>query len=117
MMNILVDTTGNIDLSLIPSTIEEEVMQNLWVLYSSMEFDVPLDCELGLNATYIDKPIQTAMALAMNDIYEKTEKYEPRAIIQSIEFDYVEGEPTKGIIRQKVEVAINGEYDQEEDTE
>ena len=80
-------------------------------MYSSIEYDVPLDRALGLNATYIDKPIDTAKALAITDIYDKTEEYEPRAEIVNIDFtvDY-----EKGILRPKVEVEVNGEYENEE---
>lgn len=114
---MIIDTTQNIDLSLTPQTTEEEVMQNLWVLFSSIEYDVPLDCELGLSASYIDKPIQTAKALATADIYEKVEKYEPRAEIVSIDFTYVGSEAVQGILKPIVEVAINGGNGTEEDSE
>jgi len=116
-MSLLIDTTEKVDINLTPETVEEEVMQNLWFLYSSIEYDVPLDRALGLNATFIDKPIETAKALATTDIYEKTEKYEPRAEIQSISFSVVEDEYKNGILKPIVEVAINGEYDNEDDTE
>ena len=93
---------------------EEEIIQNLWFLYSSLEYDVPLDRALGLNATYIDKPIEAAKALATTDIYDKTEEYEPRAEITNIDFkaDY-----ERGILKPIVEVEINGEYEKEEYTE
>lgn len=113
----MIDTTEKVDINLTPETVEEEVMQNLWFLYSSIEYDVPLDRALGLNATFIDKPIETAKALATTDIYEKTEKYEPRAEIQNISFSVVEDEYKNGILKPIVEVAINGEYDNEDDTE
>lgn len=79
-----------------------------------IEYDVPLDRALGLNATYIDKPIEAAKALATTDIYDKTEEYEPRAEITNIDFkaDY-----ERGILKPIVEVEINGEYEKEEYTE
>lgn len=113
-MNYTIDTTENQPINLEPVTVEEEVIQNLWFLYSSLEYDVPLDRELGLNATYIDKPIETAKALATTDIYDKTEEYEPRAEIVNIDFkaDY-----ESGVLKPIVEVVINDEYDNEEYTE
>lgn len=79
------------------------------VLLSSIEYDIPLNREFGLNAAYIDKPITTATALATADIYDKIGEYEPRAEIVSIEFttDY-----ERGILKPKVEVEVNGEYDE-----
>lgn len=113
-MGVIIDTTKEERINIAPKTVEEEVIQNLWFLYSSIEYDVPLDRELGLNATYIDKPIETAKALATTDVYDKTEEYEPRAEIVNIDFsvDY-----ERGILKPIVEVEINGGYDNEEYTE
>lgn len=113
-MSYIIDTTKNQQVNLAPGTVYEEVIQNLWFLYSSLEYDVPLDRALGLNATYIDKPIEAAKALATTDIYDKTEEYEPRAEITNIDFkaDY-----ERGILKPIVEVEINGEYEKEEYTE
>lgn len=110
-MSYRIDTTKSNQINIKPKTVYEEVIQNLWFLYSSIEYDVPLDRELGLNATYIDKPIEAAKALATTDIYDKTEEYEPRAEIVNIDFaaDY-----EKGVLKPIVEVEINGEYDNEE---
>lgn len=109
-----VDTTQKKQINIAPDTVYEEVIQNLWFLYSTTEYGVPLDRALGLNAVYIDKPIETAKALLIADIYDKTEKYEPRAKIVNIEFsaDY-----EKGILKPIVEVEVDGEYSSKEDTE
>jgi hypothetical protein len=104
-MSFTIDTTQEQPISLAPQTIYEEVIQNVWFLLSSIEYDIPLNREFGLNAAYIDKPITTATA----DIYDKIGEYEPRAEIVSIEFttDY-----ERGILKPKVEVEVNGEYDE-----
>lgn len=49
-MGYVIDTTEKENINLAPGTVEEEVIQNLWFLYSSLEYDVPLDRALGLNA-------------------------------------------------------------------
>lgn len=113
-MSYTIDTTKKEQINIAPGTVYEEVIQNLWFLYSTIEYDVPLDRALGLNATYIDKPIETAKALATTDIYDKTEEYEPRAEIVGIDFsvDY-----ERGILKPIVEVEVNEEYRNEEYTE
>ena len=113
-MGYTIDTTKNQQVNLAPGTVYEEVIQNLWFLYSSIEYDIPLDRALGLNATYIDKPIEAAKALATTDIYDKTEEYEPRAEITNI---YFKADYERGILKPIVEVEINGEYEKEEYTE
>lgn len=112
-MTYTVDTTKEYDINLCPDTVYEEVMQNLYFLYSSMEYDVPLNRGFGLSGTFIDKPTETAKALATINIYDKTEEYEPRAEIVSIDF---EADYERGILKPIVEVEINDEYDSEEDT-
>lgn len=113
-MSYTIDTTKNNPINLQPATVYEEVIQNLWFLYASIEYDIPLDRGLGINATYIDKPLETAKALITTDLYDKTEEYEPRAEIVNIDFlaDY-----ERGILKPIVEVEINGDYDNEEYTD
>lgn len=113
-MTYIIDTTKESVINLDPETVYEEVVQNLYFLYSSTEYDIPLDRGFGLSGTYIDKPIETAKALVTTNIYDKTEEYEPRAEIVSIEF---KADHEKGILKPIVEVGINDEYDSEEYTE
>ena len=109
-MSFKIDTAQEQPINLAPKTVYEEVIQNVWFLLSSIEYDIPLNREFGLKAAYIDKPIATATALATADIYDKIGEYEPRAEIISVEFtaDY-----EKGILKPKVEVEVNGGYDEE----
>jgi len=112
-MTYIIDTTKESVINLDPETVYEEVVQNLYFLYSSTEYDIPLDRGFGLSGTYIDKPIETAKALVTTNIYDKTEEYEPRAEIVSIEF---KGDYEKGTLKPIVEVEVNDEYDSEEYT-
>ena len=107
-MGVKIDTTTKINIDFNPTTIVAEVIQNLWALYSSIEFEIPLDMGLGLSARYVDKPIETAKALMTADIHEKTEKYEPRAKIVNISY---EADKESGKLKPIVEVTINGEYE------
>ena len=59
-MSFTIDTTQEQPINLAPKTLYEEVIQNVWFLLSSIEYDIPLNREFGLNAAYIDKPITTA---------------------------------------------------------
>lgn len=115
-MSYIIDTAENIEINFNPETVEEEILQNLWLLYSSLENDVPLDRELGLNVTYVDRPIETAKALLQSDIYDKTERYEPRASVVNILFSDNAEEYMKGKLKPIVEVEIHGDYDNEKYT-
>lgn len=113
-MTYIIDTTKESEINFAPQNTYEEVIQNLYLLYSTMEYEIPLDRELGLSGIYIDKPIETAKALIMAELYDKTEKYEPRAEIITIDFETDYG---TGTLKPIVEVEVNGEYNKEEDTE
>lgn len=105
MAAYIIDTTKSTDINLAPASIPEEILQNLYFLYSTIEYDVPLDRALGLNASYLDRPIEAAKQVMIADIYDKTEEYEPRVKINSIRFA---GDGLTGILRPIVEVEING---------
>lgn len=53
-MSFTIDTAQEQPINLAPQTLYEEVIQNVWFLLSSLEYDIPLNREFGLNAAYID---------------------------------------------------------------
>lgn len=109
-MAYIVDTSSSQEISLQPATVEEEVLQNLWMLYSSLECSIPVDRGLGLAAKYTDRPPGVAEALLQAEIYDKTEEYEPRAEVINISFagDASGEDYAGGILKPVVEVEING---------
>lgn len=96
-----------------PESVVEEVLQNVWFILNTMEYDCPLARGLGLNPGFIDRPIETAQALSVADVFDKIETYEPRAEVLGVTF---ESSHAAGRIYAKVEVNINGDYDSEEYT-
>ena len=102
-MQYIINTENEYRINLSPANDAEEILQNLYFLYSSVECDCPLDESLGLKATYIDRPLEVAKALMVADIYDKTEQYEPRAEIKGISFIMDYG---NGILKPIVEVKI-----------
>jgi len=105
-MTYTVTTNATEDINLAPQTVIEEVVQNVAMIISTPQFTVPLMREFGLPMRFIDKPIQAARSLLIAEIYDAIEKYEPRAIIQSVSF---EEDHEAGKLIPKVEVKINGE--------
>lgn len=49
-MSFTIDTAQEQPINLAPQTLYEEVIQNVWFLLSSLEYDIPLNREFGLNA-------------------------------------------------------------------
>lgn len=82
------------------------VLQNLSLLYATKQGTVPQYREYGLPMEFIDKPMPVAQTMAVAEITEATEKFEPRASIVEITF---ETDNVNGRLIPVVEVEINDE--------
>ena len=83
-----IDIVGTLEqINFAPSTIQEEVIQNIKTLLSTMKFTVPLDRNLGIIANALDEPMPVAMAKLSSDVIDAISEYEPRAKVTQISFD------------------------------
>lgn len=82
------------------------VLQNLSLLYATKQGTVPQYREYGLPMEFIDKPIPVAQTIAVAEITEATEQFEPRATIVDITFEV---DNATGRMIPVVEVEINDE--------
>ena len=80
------------------------VLQNLALLYATKQGTVPQYREFGLPMEFIDKPMPVAQTMAVAEITEATEKFEPRATIVDISFEV---DNVTGKLSPIVEVEIN----------
>lgn len=99
------------DLKFSPESTVEEILQNVWLIITSAKYDFPLARNMGLDIGFLDRPIETAKALSVNETYEQVEAYEPRARVIDIEFIT---DNRVGKIIPKVEVEIIGEREESE---
>ncbi len=79
------------------------VLQNVAVILSTEKNTVPLDRELGISMSFLDKPLPAARVLAISEIKEAVERYEPRAKVVGVTFKQSED----GKLIPTVEVEIN----------
>lgn len=82
----------------------EEIYQNLKVLYTTPEGSVPFDRNFGINMDFLDKPLPIAQGRLMIEYREKTSRYEPRAMVQEVTF---QGDPLNGTLKPKVVIEID----------
>ena len=99
--DIYLNSFDNINFA--PADKYTEVYQNVRTLLSTIKFSVPLDREFGINADYVDKPTPKAMAMLSEEIIEAIGRYEPRAVVDSINF---EGDKDGRLI-PKVRITVN----------
>ncbi|GAA0206097.1 GPW/gp25 family protein [Selenomonas dianae] len=89
--------------NLAPATIAEEVLQNVRMIISTIKYSVPMDREFGIDGAVIDRPVNVAKAHLSNEIFRAVRRYEPRAVIESIDFDGDES----GRLTPRIKVQIN----------
>jgi hypothetical protein len=83
-MKITVNDLQKINME--PQTVTEEIMQNVAVVLATPKYSVPLDRGLGLNMTFLDKPVPAAKVLAIGDIMDAIEEAEPRVRVTDVDF-------------------------------
>lgn len=87
-----------------PSSVAEEVLQNVATLLDTLRYTVPYDRLLGINPEYLDDPTPVTRARLTADIIEAIQKYEPRAKVIEVTFNEDQGE---GILVPTVRVDVN----------
>lgn len=86
-----------------PTSVLEEVIQNVRTIVTTIKYSIPLDREFGMDGSVVDLPINIAQAKLTNEIFRAVRRYEPRAIVESITF---QGEE-QGRMIPTVEVSIH----------
>lgn len=76
----------DVPIAFMPATVVEEVLQNVRMIITTMKCSVPMDRAFGIDGAVVDRPINIAKAHISNEIFRAVKKYEPRAVIESIDF-------------------------------
>lgn len=92
-----------------PETEAEEVLQNVRTILSTQIGTVPLHRDFGISWEHIDKPYPVAKQLMMVEVIEAIEKFEPRAKVESVEFDESTESAMEGLLKPRVIVVIGDE--------
>ncbi len=90
-----------------PASEAEEIIQNVRCLLATTKYSVPLDRDLGLDATYLDMPMEVAKAKMVSDIVLAIARDEPRAAVSKVEWEH----DIDGILRAKVQVKTNDDIE------
>lgn len=80
------------------------VLQNVAVILSTLQGDVPLGRDIGLKGNFIDKPMPIAKTLMMAEIQEAIITQEPRASLMDVTFE--EDQDTPGRLNPTVTVEV-----------
>ena len=91
-----------------PSGVIEEVLQNVRTLLATVKHSVPLDRELGIDASFLDRPAPDGMARLRVRIAQEIQRSEPRAAVKVIEFKRYEDDALAGMFYPVAHVEIIG---------
>lgn len=69
-----------------------DIKRCLETLYQTAAGTCPLDREFGINTDFVEMPIDVAKNLFAVEITDKTDRYEPRATIKTINFEVAGGD-------------------------
>ena len=90
------------DISLMPASETEEIIQNVQMILMTQKYTVPLDRGFGIDGKFIDEPIVAAQARATSEITSAVNSQEPRARVKKVFFD---GDETGRLgIRVRIEI-------------
>lgn len=104
-MKITIDTRKPITLTLVPETVMQEILQNIYCILCTPKGSVPHLRDYGLDSSYLHQPIPMAKASYAAAVADAIDLYEPRAKVQSVSFD---GDPNvPEYLIPIVEVVIN----------
>lgn len=87
---------GTKPINFAPETLEEELKQNLFTILTTWIGSVVLNRSFGMDPEALDHPGPVAQALIASQIYDLVERYEPRILIQDIQFLQPTDDPDAG---------------------
>ena len=104
-MNVIVDTTDKVELSLMPKTKAEAITQQLYIIIQTIRGEVPMYRDFGTDYNYKDMPLAVARSMYVGAISEAIQKYMPEATLTNVDFglnsDYGE------MLMCSIEVTVN----------
>lgn len=71
-----------------PRNTAEEVLQNVLTICTTMKYSCPLDREFGVEGEFLDDAVNSARAKIASEIVGAVRKFEPRAKVLRVEFEY-----------------------------
>lgn len=97
----------NNDIEFSPQSTTAEILQNVRTILNTRVGTVPLHRDFGISWDFLDAPMPVAKTLLLSAVIDAVEAFEPRAKVQSVDFD--ESDAQNGIFKPKVIVSIGGE--------
>ena len=85
-MRIVLDTTMEVELSLMPKSKAEAITQQLYIIIQSLKGEVPMYRDFGTDHAYKDMPMGVARSMYIGAISEAILKYQPDVTLTQVNF-------------------------------
>ncbi len=102
-MEVLISNDNLKQINFAPATEIEEIIQNVKTILSTTKFSVPLMRDFGIDASFIDMPVNAVKAKITNEVFMAIKENEPRAAVKEIIFS----NGIDGVVELKVRVNIS----------
>ena len=94
-------------ISFAPSSVLEEVLQNVRLILATRRGSVPLDRAFGVSWDFIDDPLPVARAKFLAEAAEAIGKYEPRAKLLGVDWGRDASAALDGILKPSVRISVD----------
>lgn len=112
-MKFQISMNGEIDF--VPANEVAEILQNVRTILTTCVGTVPLHRDFGISWEHVDKPLPVAQSLMQAAVIDAIEEFEPRARVESVNFEENTDDAMDGILRPIVIVSIGTDDEQEEE--
>lgn len=104
-MRIILDTTMDVELSLMPKSKAEAVTQQLYIIIQSLKGEVPMYRDFGTDHAYKDMPMVVARSMYIGSISEAIQKYQPDVTLTQVNF--ANNSDYGNFMKCSIEVTVN----------
>lgn len=88
-----------------PSSVMEEVIQNVQTIIATPIYSTPLNRSFGVDAIMLDLPLPVLQAKLAAEIVQAIEKFEPRVTVMKVSFT---GNAESGNVKPYVTLSLKG---------
>lgn len=103
-MNVTVDFSKGVALTLMPKSRNEEITQSIFILLNTIKGSIPFYREFGLDNSFAHKPAAAAQSLYASAVADAIERFLPDIHVNNISFANDSDEPST--LCPKLEVTI-----------
>lgn len=104
MANVINSTIVEIEAGYTDDMTAREVFRNLQVLFNTVAGEQALDRDFGIDPAVMDNSSPDARSLLVAEYVKKTQMYEPRAIVDHVE--WIQGDLLGGNLTPKVVIDL-----------